>query len=128
MQPGYIILLSLVPLILGGLIIWAVFRNINRKYCGFFDQMISVAATNPSQLRRIIAGDAARQAGIASKLSLLKKTVKTEIVKVGKQRTQLNLHATGHSGATEKFHVVMEMQIMPDQSRNWQITEFEQRS
>lgn len=123
MKTGYIILLSLIPLIIGGLIVWLVFRNINKKYCHFFNQLIKVAGSNPSNIRAIIAGDAAHQAGIAALLGNLKKTKKTEIVKVGKKRTQLTLHALSHDDKIEKFNVIMEMQGTDNTSKAWQITE-----
>jgi hypothetical protein len=113
-----IIIIS-IPIILGAITIWLVFRNINRKYCDLFRKLVTVAREKPTHMQTLIISDNAEERRrVVQELAAIQSIQRVEIIKAGKKRSQLRLQTT-NEGQTQSWHV-----LLVSNEKSWGILEF----
>lgn len=113
-----IIIIS-IPIILGAITIWLVFRNINRKYCDLFRKLVTVAREKPTHMQTLIISDNAEERRrVVQELAAIQSIQRVEIIKAGKKRSQLRLQTTNEV-QTQSWHV-----LLVSNEKSWGILEF----
>jgi hypothetical protein len=114
------LLLVFVPVIFGGVILWLVFRNINRKYSDLFIKLIEAAQKNPNAIAFLFRADnEAEKRAIIANITSIEKINKVEMLKAGKKRSLVRLKTQSKTG--EKIYTA---ELSCDDA-GWGISKFE---
>jgi len=108
----------LIPITIGIIVIWLVFRRINNKYSQMFDKIISTAKENPENLKPLIDGSPEKINTILNNIAGIEKIIKIDILKAARELTQL--HLTGIGPEEKQYTWYIEL----SRKANWTITEF----
>lgn len=115
------IIIIAVPVIIGGIIIWLVFRNINRKYCDLFRKLVVAAREQPGQVQKLVLSDDSHERQrIVGEIAAIETVGRVDIIKAGKKRSQLRLQATS-GGEARTWHI-----LLASSDESWGIVEFNQ--
>lgn len=113
------IIIIAIPVIIGGLVIWLVFRNINRKYCDLFNKLVQAARENPGKMQELVLSPNTQERHrVVDEIAAIEEIGKVDIIKAGKKRSQLRLQATS-SGQNRTWHIVL-----ASEDDKWGIVEF----
>ena len=113
------ILIIAVPVLIGGIVIWLVFRNINRKYCDLFRKLVLAARENPRKMQELVLSTNNRdRTRIVDEIAATEEVEKVDIIKAGKKRSQLRLQAKSR-GQARSWHIVL-----ASDAEKWGIVEF----
>lgn len=115
------IIIIAIPVIIGGIVIWLVFRNINKKYCDLFRKLVSIARAQPEQIRKLtLSDDSQERQRIVDAIASIETIARVDVIKAGKKRSQLRLQASS-GGEAQSWHV-----LLASDGESWGIVEFEQ--
>lgn len=114
-----------VPILVGITVIFFIFRNVNKKYCRHFVNVVETAKQRPQAIRNIILkGNERDKDIIVRELISIDNVERAEIIRFGKTVTQLQLSAVS-ADKKAQFHV--ELSKYHDQELNretWAISDF----
>ena len=114
------LVLTLMPILVGGCMLWLVYRNAHRKYFTLFDQLIAAARKNPGGVMFLLkAGDEAERRGIVESIAAIEKLDGVEVLKAGKKCSQVRLKT--RTGNASKNYLVEISKLSAD---DWGITQF----
>ena len=81
------ILIIAVPVLIRGIVIWLVFRNINRKYCDLFRKLVLAARENPRKMQELVLSTNNRdRTRIVDEIAAIEEVEKVDIIQ-GRQET-----------------------------------------
>jgi len=113
------VLIIFIPIVIGGTVLWLIFRNINRKYCELFTKFIEAARNSPDGIKALIKfGDDTEKREIVERLASMENITKVEILKAGKKLSQVRLKAVSKN--VERMYLV---ELSSDDT-GWGITQF----
>lgn len=113
------IIIIAIPIIVGGVTIWLVFRNVNRKYSDLFRKLAEVARQKPEGVASLVMGnDAGEKRRIVAALAGIEDVRSVDVIKAGKQRSQIRLTVAA-DGREIVYHV-----LLVSTEKSWGISEF----
>jgi len=113
------VLIIFVPIIIGGVVLWLVFRNVNRKYCDLFIKIIETAREKPDAVYALVnGGDETERRGVVSQIAAIENVSKIDILKAGRKQSQVNIRSKTLSGEKKYF-----IELSSD-GTNWGISQF----
>jgi hypothetical protein len=113
------ILIVFIPIVAGGVILWLIFRNVNRKYCDLFIKIIETARKNPDAVYALVNnGDETERRDIVRQIAAIDNVTKIDILKAGKKLSQVRLRSKTLS--EEKIYFVE----LSSDGADWGISQF----
>jgi len=113
------VLIIFIPMIIGGVVLWLIFRNVNRKYCDLFIKIIETAREKPDAVCALVnGGNEQEKRGVVAQIAAIENVAKIEILKAGKKRSQVHIRSKTLEGEKKYF-----IELSSD-GTNWGISQF----
>ena len=113
------VMIICIPLLLGGLALWCIFRNVHKKYRALFEQFMEVARLNPEKTRHfILTEDRNAQTNIIRLIAAMDPITKTEILKAGRKGSEVRITT---ETADKRTHYIAQIGCVNEQ---WGVTKF----
>ena len=120
MTPFLFFVIIFIPAVVGGILLWLVFRNINRKYCALFVKLIEAAQKNPNGIMSLLrTGSDTEKYTIVKHIAGIDSITRVEMLKAGRKSSLVRLITL--SGIEERIYTV---ELSCDDTKSWGITKF----